>query len=112
MLPKKYRLRLKKDFDRIFKEGRFAGGRFFTLGYLKNNMDFSRFAVVVAKKVDKRAVRRNLIRRRTSEIIRLGQEKIKTGFDLVFIAKPAVLDKSYKEIEDDIIILLDKAKMV
>lgn len=112
MLPKKYRLRLKKDFDRIFKQGKFAGGRFFTLGYMENNLDFSRFAVVVAKKVDKRAVRRNLIRRRAGEIIRLGRGKIKTGFDFIFIAKPAVLAKTYKEIGDDIIGLLDKAKMI
>jgi len=112
MLPKKYRLRLKKDFDRIFQKGRFAGGRFFTMGCGKNDLDISRFAVVVSKKVDKRAVRRNLVRRRSGEIIRLGRGKIKTGFDFVFIAKPAVLGKTYKEIEKDIIGLLGKAKMI
>lgn len=112
MLPKKYRLRLKKDFDRIFKRGKFVGGRFFTMGYGKNNLDVSRFAVVASKKVDKRAVGRNLIRRRTGEIIRLGREKIKTGFDFVFIAKPAVLAKTHKETEEDIIGLLGRAKMI
>lgn len=112
MLPKKYRLKLKKDFDGIFKGGKFIGARLFTLGYDKNEFDFSRFAAVVPKKVSKKAVARNLIRRRALEIIRLGRSKIKNGFDLIFIAKPQSLGKDYKELEEDIITLLDKAKML
>ncbi len=112
MLPKKYRLRRKKDFDRIFKSGRFVAGNFFTLGYTPNDLSFSRFAVVVPKKIEKGAVKRNLIRRRAVEIIRLGREKIRTGFDFVFIAKPAVREKSYKEIEGAVIAMLGRAKMI
>lgn len=112
MLPKKYRLRLKKDFDGIFKRGKFIGARFFTLGYNKNDIDFSRFAAVVPKKVSKKAVTRNLIRRRTLETLRLGRSKIKSGFDLIFIAKAQSLVKDYKELEEDIIELLAKANMI
>lgn len=112
MLPKNYRLRLKKDFDRIFKEGRFVGGGFFTLGYMKNDLAFSRFAVVVPKKVSNKAVKRNTVKRRTVEVIRLMRESIKQGFDLVFIAKPGANSKLYKEIEEEAVKLLKRSRLV
>lgn len=112
MLPKKYRLRLKKDFDRIFKEGKFAGQAFLTLGFVKNKLDISRLAVVVGKKVSKKAVIRNLIKRKAVEIIRLNLGQIKPGFDLVFISKPEIAGKKYKEIETVALSLLKRAKVI
>lgn len=112
MLPKIYRLRLKKDFDRIFKKGKFVGQRFFTLGYIANDLEFSRFAVVVPKKVSKKAVTRNLIKRRAVEIIRLNRSKVKSGFDLAFLAKTEVKDKKYKEIKEDLGELLGRARLL
>ena len=112
MLPKNYRLRLKNDFDRLFKEGKFAGQAFFTLGFAKNKLNNSRFAVVVGKKVSKKAVTRNAIKRKTVEAIRLNLERIRSGFDLVFIAKPEIKGKKYKEIEEVIGGLLKRARLV
>lgn len=111
MLPKIYRLRLKKDFDGIFRRGRFVSQKFFTLGFAKNDLVFSRFAVVVSKKVDKSAVVRNSTRRKASEIIRLNLGKIKLGFDLVFLAKAGAKGKGYKELEEDVHELIKKAKL-
>ena len=112
MLLTKYRLRLKNDFDRLFKEGRFAGQTFFTLGFAKNKLDNSRFAVIVGKKVSKKAVARNSIKRKTTEVIRLNLKQVKPGFDLVFIAKPEIQRKKYKEIEAVVLSLLKRAKLI
>lgn len=112
MLPKNYRLRLKNDFDRLFKEGKFAGQAFLTLGFAKNKLDNSRFAVIVAKKVSKKAVVRNSIKRKIMEIIRLNLQNIKPGFDLVFIAKPEIQGKKYKEVETAILSLFKRARLV
>lgn len=112
MLPTKYRLRLKNDFDRLFKEGKFAGQAFLTLGFIKNKLDNSRFAVIVAKKVSKKAVTRNLIKRKVMEIIRLKLFQIKPGFDLAFIAKPEIKGKKYKEIEAVALSLLKRARHI
>ncbi len=112
MLPKKYRLRLKNDFDRLFKEGKFIGQAFLTLGFVKNKLDNSRFAVIVAKKVSKKAVIRNSIKRKTVEIIRLNLKRIKFGFDLVFIGKPEIQGKKYKEIEIVVLNLLKRARFI
>lgn len=112
MLPKNYRLRLKKDFDAVFKGGRFSGQSFLTLGYLKNNLPVSRFAVIVGKKVSKKAVVRNLVKRRTIEIIRLNIDKIKQGFDLVFVAKPEIKGKKQKEIEIVVYELIQRSRLL
>jgi len=112
MLPKNYRLRLKNDFDRLFKEGRFAGQAFLTLGFIKNKLNISRFAVIVGKKVSKKAVTRNSIKRKTVEIIRLNLDQIKPGFDLAFIAKPEIQGKKYKEIEVIVLSLLKRARLI
>lgn len=112
MLPKNYRLRLKNDFDKLFKEGSFAGQAFLTLGFIKNKLNNSRFAVIVGKKVSKKAVTRNSVKRKTAEVIRLSLEQIKPGFDLVFIAKPEIQGKKYKEIEAVVLGLLKRTKLI
>ncbi len=112
MLAKTYRLKLKNDFDRIFKQGKFVSQKFFTLGFIKNTLLFSRFAIVVPKKIAKSAVTRNSIKRKAAEIIRLNMDKIKTGFDMVFIGKALVKGKKYQELSDDIGDLLEKARLI
>lgn len=112
MLPKTHRLRLKKDFDRIFKQGKFVSRKFFTAGFTANNLPISRVAAVVSKKVSKSAVIRNSVKRKATEVLRLNLEKIKTGFDIVFLAKPEIKEKNYQEIESAIIDILKTAKLV
>ena len=112
MLPKNYRLRLKRDFDRLFKEGKFTGQAFLTLGFIKNKLDNSRFAVIVGKKVSKKAVLRNSIKRKTVEAIRLNMKLVKPGFDLAIIAKPEIKGKKYKEIEPIVLSLFKRARLV
>lgn len=112
MLPKNYRLRLKNDFDKLFKEGKFAGQAFLTLGFTKNKLNNSRFAVIVGKKVSKKAVIRNSVKRKVVEVIRLNLEQIKLGFDVVFITKPEIQEKKYNEIEMAVLGLLKRAKLI
>lgn len=75
--------------------------RFFLIKYGKNNESKLRCSVVVGKKVDKRAVVRNKIKRRTVALI---QElvKIDAQIDLVVIARPAIRDVEPKNIEEDL----------
>lgn len=112
MLAKTYRLKLKNDFDRIFKRGKFVSQKFFTLGFAQNALLLSRFAIMIPKKAAKSAVTRNSIRRKAAEIIRLNMDKIKTGYDMVFIGKALVKGKKYQELMDDIGNLLEKAGLI
>jgi ribonuclease P protein component len=83
----KLRLRSHKDIARVRNKGVKVASKNFTLVFLNSDSSASlRFAVVVSKKVSKKAVVRNLLKRRVREIMKSYAEKIFT--DLLIIAKP------------------------
>lgn len=108
MLQKINRLTKKKDFEAVFKNGYPLNGDIIFLKFLKNNLDFSRFGFIVSGKVSKKAVIRNKIKRRLREIIRLKIKDIKNGFDIIIIAKFAIIDKEYQEIKEVLNKILNK----
>ena len=70
-LGKKERLSDKKDIDRLVREGKFRPGEGLRSCVLYDNgLDFSRILVSVPKKMFKRAVKRNLLKRRIREAYR------------------------------------------
>ncbi len=75
-LPKE-RLRAKKSLN--FRD--------FVLKTSENNLGLSRFGFVVSKKIDKRAVARNKAKRFFRAYIEENLEKIKPGYDFLFILK-------------------------
>lgn len=84
-----------------------VNGRYFTLTTLPRPEDsVSRTTCVVSKKVARRAVDRNTIKRRAREVIRtiLGQVK-KPAFFMLY-AKREALGASHEEISEDIMNLL------
>ncbi len=99
MLKKPYKITKNKDFKTIFKQSGFFKNQFFLLRYKKNNLLNSRFGFVVSKKVSKRAVDRNKIKRRAREVIRLHINEIKPGYDIIFFMGNNSLDASYSELE-------------
>ena len=112
MLSKKYHLSKKNDFKRVFKEGKYYRQSFLDLKITENNFEISRFGFIVSLKISKKAVVRNKIRRRLSEIIRLKLPQVKTGFDMVILTQPGINGKSYKETEDALTILLKRANLL
>ena len=103
MLPKKYRLTNKKDFEKVFKAGRGRHGKILGIKFTKNNLGNSRFGFIVSKKVSPKAVVRNKIKRKAREIIRLNLGDIKSGLNIVIICQPEITEKNYQEIEKEIL---------
>ena len=73
----------------------------------------TRVGFVVSKKVHKRAVKRNKIKRILREIFRLEFknneiETIQNYQSLILLAKEGILEKNSEEIRNTILILLDK----
>lgn len=64
----------------------------------KNNLNCNRFGFTAAKKI-KKAVTRNIIRRRMKEIVRLNEYKLKEGFDIVIMARVNASESDYKGLE-------------
>ena len=108
MLKKEFRLRKQKDFENVFDKGVYFSERYLMLKAVKNNLPFSRFGFVVSKKVSKKAVERNKVKRLMSESIRLSQKRIKSGFDIIFVSRAGIVGKDFEEIKESIEKLLKK----
>lgn len=87
MLSRVNRLSKQKDFEAVFSRGKSRRENFLVMRFLLNRQEESRFGLVVSAKVSKKAVVRNRLRRRLSEIIRSYQGGLKKGFDIVFLVK-------------------------
>lgn len=86
MLSARYRFHGHGSLRYVYKNGQAARSRLLTVKYTRNkHRKYSRFAVVVSKKVHKSAVGRNRIRRRMYEIIRQELPEIAEAHDVVVI---------------------------
>lgn len=112
MLPKVYRLVGQKNFKKIATEGVSIFLKELGLKYLANGTDNSRFAFVVSTQIDKKATVRNKIKRRLREIIHQRLLKIKPGFDLMFLTRPAIKSLEFQELSKLVEQLLLKAKLL
>lgn len=104
MLPKKNKLKKKTDFKKVFDKGKYYGSSFISLKALKNDLEYSRFGVIVGSKISKKAVERNKIKRRIENSIK----ETKKNIDIVIMVKPEILKKTYKEIKEQLLSLIEK----
>ncbi|MCD6550111.1 ribonuclease P protein component [bacterium] len=112
MLPKENRLKKQKDFDRVFGKGESYKTNFFTIRFVENNLDKTRFGFVVSKKIHKKAVVRNKNKRRLREIIRKMLPDIKQGIDAVIIVKKDLSQEDFQAIERQVKELLKNTKLL
>jgi ribonuclease P protein component len=124
MLSQQFRLKHFRDFDTLYKEGRFVGADLLTMKFWK--IDITRFpkrayraddlkiGFVVGTKVHKSAVKRNRLKRQMREMVRLllKDEKILLGHLIVFMAKKEMLEQSYEKIEQNIVFLLKRSRLL
>lgn len=111
-ISKKLRITQSKDIQEILKMGRGMSAENFSLKLKKNDYNFTRIKVIVPVKVDKRATKRNLLRRKCSEILLNNIKNIKQGYDIVLILRKGALDLDFKELEEEICSLLHKSRLL
>lgn len=90
MLQRKFRLSLK---TRLTNASSIASP-FFLLKVVENGLSYNRYGFVVSKKIDKRAVVRNKIKRKIRSCIEKVKDNIQGGHDMVFIARGTIADAS------------------
>lgn len=71
-----------------------------------------RVGFVISVKIHKKSTKRNLLKRRMREVIRLNLDKIRQGIDLVILTKPGSVDLEYVEVERDILFALKKTGLL
>ncbi len=101
------RIRRKKDFLALYKEGSRFRGRYFNLVYLPSSAGFSRVAVVASKKVGG-AVERNRIKRWLREAFRMNKRLIADPTDLIVIARPEIRGAERTAVAAAYVAALDK----
>ncbi|NPV27971.1 MAG: ribonuclease P protein component [Firmicutes bacterium] len=89
MLKKEFRLRSKKEFKAVYNAGRVIGGNYLVIYLRANRKEKNRWGFVVSRKVGG-AVIRNQIKRRLREVTKMIQNNLKTGYDIVVIARSGI----------------------
>jgi len=112
MLPKQNRLKNKKDFETLFKNGKGCKGDFIYIKFSENNSENSRFGFIVSTKFSKKAVLRNKIKRLLREVIKAKIKDIKKGIDVAIIINPGLKYNNIKELDIKIENLFKKAKLI
>ena len=116
MLPKRYRLKNKNAFDATYKQKKVLSNRLLTVycGKKKpNETATTKIGFVVSKKIHKRAVKRNRIRRLIREACRL---LIKYGkfpqnhLSLIFLPKQSALSADFNAVYSAVKHLAEKLR--
>lgn len=108
MSARLYSLNKKKDFEKIFKVGKPVFSASLMVRAMDNGLKKNQLGIVISAKVSKKAVERNRARRRLKEIVRIENQKLVQGKDIVIIGRPSVVKQTYQELEAGLIFCFKK----
>jgi ribonuclease P protein component len=98
----------------LYRNGKSSSTKQFSVKYNHNpKRVHSRFAVVVSKKIFKSAVKRNRVRRRLFETVRLQLDEIKPSYDIVItVFSPELIVTPHNQLAQEVRELLVKASLI
>ena len=94
-------LKLNKDFKRLYYRGKCAVSKTVVVYAQKNRRDCNRLGLTCGKSIGK-AFRRNRAKRLMRESYRILSPEIKKGYDIVIIARSAIVDKKCGDVLKDL----------
>lgn len=104
------RLTKPEQYACVFQKGKSWGGSEpLVMKAVANELELSRFGLSVSKRVGN-AVVRNRVKRRLREILRMAN--IDSGWDVIFIARPAAAKADYAELKAAVEGLLKRAQIL
>ena len=107
--PRQLRLRHRKDFDTVFRNGRSWNNDLLVLRTLANNLEHNRYGFVTSKRLGG-AVVRNRVRRRLREAVRVLP--LRPGWDIVLNAKTAAARADFHALNRAVAHLLTRAGLL
>lgn len=109
--PKRFRVRVRRDFLRIQGQGQRLHGKRLVFQFLPGRTPVSRLGITVSKKVGG-SVERNQIKRWIREVFRrhpeLRPDGRKHAYDLVITAKSGVTDFAFAHLEAEILSVIGR----
>lgn len=115
MLHARYRLRNRHAFPKIYQRGKRQGGSLCGLSWLPipaQSDQTPQVAVVVSRKVCRKAVGRNRIKRQLRAALQPLLPQIRFGYWLILTARSGIVGRSWSEIRDEVERLVRKAKLL
>lgn len=106
-----WRLRASDDFQRVRRQGRAYSHPCLTLSLAAAAQPHNRYGIITPKRLGK-AVRRNQMRRRLRESLRLLHPRLRQGHDIVLIARPAGVAQSFVALQSTLLSLCLQAGLV
>ena len=111
MLHKIQHLKKDSEIKAVLHKGRHAASAKLTIKWLENEINFTKLTLVVSKKVDNRATKRNQIRRVIREHLR-QHYLLKTGNNIVIIVKPGAANLDNKQLRQELDKVLSKSQII
>ena len=90
-------LKKNSDFRRMYAKGKSSANRYLVVYCRRNGSDINRMGYTISTKLGG-AVVRNRVRRRLREIVRLNMPNMKTGRDIVVVARARAVGARYEEL--------------
>lgn len=87
-----------KDFQKVYRTGKSYANRLLVMYVIKREGADTRIGISVSKKVGNSIVRHR-VTRLLRESFRLNQNRVKTGLDIVVVARAAAKESEFKNIE-------------
>jgi len=112
VLKKKNRVSARKEISELRGGEMIYQSPIFGLVMVDKKDEEKKFLFVVSKRISKKAVDRNRIRRVLSEVIRLNLDKIRPGVRLSFLVRRLILEWKWKEIKKEVEEVLGKRGLV
>ncbi|MYH67825.1 MAG: ribonuclease P protein component [Dehalococcoidia bacterium] len=103
-------LRRRADFEQVFASGQLVRGRSLALRVLERGQGPTRVGFAIGKRLDKRAVIRNRVRRRLREALR--PLPVRDGYDVVVLGRRSALTASFGALRDDAEAVLRRAGLM
>jgi len=101
-LPREARIRKRAEYVRLSRTARRLRGRLFLYRWQPNGLAHWRLGITVTKRVARRAVERNRLKRLVREAFRVSRPQEGPGVDLVVIALPAAAGAAWDAVREDL----------
>jgi ribonuclease P protein component len=106
--PRASRLLRRAEYDAVYREGRRRSSREFAVFLRPNGLELSRFGWSIKKALGS-AVKRNRMRRRIREIVRLHRQEIAPGWDIVIHPRSTVATENFSTLSGELLKMLPRA---
>lgn len=97
-MQRPFRLRRHVDFDRVRAQGQQWRHPLVTMTIAPNELSYNRYGFVASRRLGS-AVVRNRTRRVLREVLRRANPRLRAGYDIVFIARNALLEQPYNRVD-------------